>query len=321
MPLKPKSLVYGSMAAIAFASAKIAYAHGDETTTAKSEAALAWTWDPVIIAFLVLAAVLYGVGLRQLKKHSPETKVLKNWEIASFVMGWMMLVMALLSPLHKLGSMLFSAHMSQHEILMLLAAPLLVMGRPMVAALFALPIRSRMALGRVVKHAFWKHTWGLVSLPVAAWVIHGVVLWVWHVPMLYEATLRSEFIHALQHTSFLCSALLFWWTLIHGRFGRMGYGVAVVYVFSTAVHSSILGALLTFASQIWYPIYESRTAAWGLTPIEDQQLGGLIMWVPAGVVFVVVGLALFGAWLGESERRVRFTQSEALRTGGQSDVA
>jgi cytochrome c oxidase assembly factor CtaG len=134
----------------------------------------------------------------------------------------------------------------------------------------------------------------------------------WHIPALYQATLDNELIHALQHICFLGTAVLFWWTLIHGSYGRLGYGVAFLYVFTTAVHTSVLGALMTFAQRIWYPIYDGRTAPWHLTPLQDQQLGGLIMWIPSGTVFLVVGLAMFAAWLGESERRGKLSRLDAL---------
>jgi cytochrome c oxidase assembly factor CtaG len=93
----------------------------------------------------------------------------------------------------------------------------------------------------------------------------------------------------------------------------MGYGAAVIYVFTTAVHTSALGALLTFSRALWYPAYQGTTAAWGLTPAEDQQLGGLIMWVPAGVVYLVAGLLLFALWLRESERRALRREAAAER--------
>ena len=119
-----------------------------------------------------------------------------------------------------------------------------------------------------------------------------------------EATLPSDLVHTLQHVCFLGSALLFWWALIHGPQGLMGYGTAVLYVFTTSVHSGVLGALITFARKVWYPAYNETTASWGLTALEDQQLGGLIMWVPAGLVYIVAGLALCAGWMRESERRV-----------------
>ncbi|MDT7604479.1 MAG: putative rane protein, partial [Acidobacteriota bacterium] len=120
----------------------------------------------------------------------------------------------------------------------------------------------------------------------------------------FQATLRSEWVHTAQHLSFLVSALLFWWALVHGRQGLMGYGAGVLYMFTTMVHSGLLGALITFAGTVWYPAYGGLTASWGLTPLEDQQLGGLIMWIPAGLVYIVAGLALFAGWLRESESRV-----------------
>jgi cytochrome c oxidase assembly factor CtaG len=134
-------------------------------------------------------------------------------------------------------------------------------------------------------------------------MIHAVALWTWHIPVLMEAVLHNEFVHAMQHTSFLLSALLFWWALIHGRQSALNYGAAVLYMFTTALHSGLLGALITFANRVWYPAYIDRTAAWGLTALEDQQIGGLIMWVPAGLVYIVAGLALFAGWLSESDKR------------------
>jgi cytochrome c oxidase assembly factor CtaG len=155
-------------------------------------------------------------------------------------------------------------------------------------------------------------TWRVTTGALFVWLLHATAIWVWHIPYLYRASVENEFVHGLQHTMFLGTALLFWWTLVHGRYGRMGYGVAFVYVFTTAIHTSVLGALMTFTQTVWYPIYEGRTAAWNMSALQDQQLGGLIMWIPAGTVFVVLGLALLAAWIGESERRVRHTQVESL---------
>lgn len=128
-------------------------------------------------------------------------------------------------------------------------------------------------------------------------------LWLWQAPALFQATLSSDVVHTLQHISFFGSALFFWWALMHGQRGLVGYGAAVLYVFTTMMHSGLLGVLLTFATTLWYPAYARSTAVWGLTPLEDQQLGGLIMWVPAGLCYLVAGLALFIGWMGESGAR------------------
>ena len=136
-------------------------------------------------------------------------------------------------------------------------------------------------------------------------MIHAVALWVWHLPSLFQATIDNDWIHTAQHASFLGSALLFWWAIIGGRHHLSGYGMAVLYMFTTALHSGLLGALITFARSVWYPAYAHTTQSWGLTPLEDQQLGGLIMWVPAGLVYIFAGLAFVVAWMRESERRVK----------------
>lgn len=284
-------------------------AHGNETHL--SEALWGWwTWDPLVLFGLALSAFLYARGLRRLWARAGVGQGIRKWEAGAFVAGWISVVVALISPLDPLSDVLFSAHMAQHEVLMLVSAPLLVLGRTLLAVLWAFESRER--IGRWVQSPGVLSAWHGLTGPLVVWVLHAVALWVWHVPSLYEAALRNEAVHAVQHLSFFVTACLFWWTLVHGRFGRIGYGMAVFYVFTTAVHSSILGALLTVAPRLWYPIYEARTSRWNLEPLQDQQLAGLLMWVPAGVIFLVLGLALFAAWLGEAERRVAHTRSETL---------
>jgi len=189
--------------------------------------------------------------------------------------------------------------MAQHELLMVVAAPLLVLGRPIVPFLWAVPLNWRRAAGVSAATRPVSATWKWVTLPSVAWALHAAAIWVWHAPALYQATLSSETLHTLQHVSFLGSALLFWWALLHGRAGRLARPAAVIYLFTTAVHTSLLGALLTFSTRLWYPLYDSGPPAWGLTPLEDQQLAGLVMWVPAGLSYLIASLALAATWLRE----------------------
>jgi putative membrane protein len=252
-----------------------------------------WEFDPGVVVPLVVSALLYARGSRAQPVSTPRQRVY-------FWCGWATLVLALTSPLHPLGEVLFSAHMVQHELLMLVAAPLLVLSRPLVTFLWGMPFEWRRALGRSAKTEPVHHLWNLLTDPFTAWWIHAAAIWIWHAPFLFEATLTSEIAHTAQHLSFFLSALLFWWALIYAH-GRKAYGAGVFYLFTTAVHTSILGALLTFAPHPWYPGYSATTQAWGLTPLEDQQIGGLIMWVPAGLVYLAAGLWLFAAWLKESD--------------------
>jgi PQQ-dependent catabolism-associated beta-propeller protein len=263
-----------------------------------------WGLDPLVIASLLISAWLYFRGLRRMWHEAGRGRGIRRWEAAAFAAGWFALFVALVSPLHPLGEVLFSAHMTQHELLMLVAAPLIVLGRPVVAFLWSVPVVWSRRMGQWTKARWFQRGWKSITVPLAAWAIHALALWTWHVPFLFQATLRSDLVHTLQHVSFLGSALLFWWALIHGPQGALGYGVAALYVFTTSVHSGILGALITFAGTIIYPAYLHSTTSWGLTPLEDQQLGGLIMWVPAGLVYIVAGLALVAGWLRESDRRL-----------------
>ncbi|MEN3326947.1 MAG: putative rane protein [Acidobacteriota bacterium] len=263
----------------------------------------AWSFEPLVVISLVLMAVLFTLGLYRLWREAPKRRSIRTWEALCFAGGWLALFVALVSPVHAWGRVLFSAHMSQHEILMLVAAPLLVLGRALIVFLWALPLSWSRGLGNMSKIAWINRTWRALTIPLVAWLVHAVALWTWHIPVLFQATLYSDTVHTLQHLSFLLSALLFWWALIHGPQGAMGYGAAVLYLFTTSVHSGALGALLTVAGSVWYPSYAPLTASWGLTPLEDQQLGGLIMWIPASLVYVIAGLALFAGWLREADLR------------------
>lgn len=267
---------------------------------------LLYTWglDPVVLVSLALSGCLYVIGLRQLWRGAGTGRAIRTWEAAAFIGGWLTLFIALVSPLHPLGEVLFSAHMTQHELLMLVAAPLVVLGKPLIAGLWALPLTWSRRLGRWTQVTWFSKSWQAITQPLSAWAIHAVALWTWHIPYLFQATLKSDLVHTIQHIFFLGSALLFWWAIIHGPRGAMSYGAAALYVFTTSVHSGTLGALITFAGTLLYPAYRDTTGSWGLSPLEDQQLGGLIMWVPAGVVYIIAGLALCAGWIRESERTI-----------------
>jgi putative membrane protein len=204
--------------------------------------------------------------------------------------------------LHELGGVLFSAHMSQQELLMVVAAPLIVGGQLPVAFAWALggATTSRLAQSRIA-HA-WAKLWPMLTAPLFALVVHVAVLFVWHMPLLYQLTLRSDSIHAVQHASFFVSAMAFWWGLLRAR--RSNIGAAIVYLFVAMIATGMLGAFLTFASRLWYPAYATTSRAWGLDAIDDQRLGGLIMWIPGGASYLIAAMWLVATLLREpTERR------------------
>lgn len=264
-----------------------------------------WSLQPGVLLALIWGGVFYGAGVRAAPRRYLRSTL-------AFAGGCAVLAVALLSPLHALSEVLFSAHMAQHTLLITIAAPLLVLGRPLRTGLWALPRRARRAIARSqTVHALSRLTRiGAGS----AFVLHAVTLWVWHLPALYQAGLANEWVHALQHACFLITAIVFWGALLAAR-ERSRYGVAVLYLFATTVHTSILGALMTLAPVGWYPRYAAGTAAWGMSLLEDQQLAGLIMWMPAGLLYTGAALLLLAAWLRESETRALRHSLTAQATG------
>jgi putative membrane protein len=195
--------------------------------------------------------------------------------------------------------------MVQHELLMIVAAPLIAISAPLIALLWALPPALRRRGLNAVRRPPITVLWAALTAPASVFVLHAVALWIWHLPALYDYALEHEAVHIVQHFCFFGTASLFWWGIANGRYRRAGYGMAVVYVFLTALHGGVLGALLTFSPRVWYAPYLTSHRS-GLTPLEDQQLAGLLMWVPTGIILAGGGLALFAAWLRESDRNTRY---------------
>lgn len=271
-----------------------------------------WELAPGIVLPLAASAALYARGTWTLWRGGHRGRGVRAWEATAFAVGWLVLALALVSPLHEESEHLFAAHMIQHELLMVVGAPLVVLGRPVVPMLWALPPAPRAWCGRVSLRRWWRTTWRQLTEPWHAWLLHGAAIWAWHAPRLFQRTLTSDAVHAAQHASFVASALLFWWTLVHARRRGMTDGAAVLYLFTTAVHTGALGALLTFSRTLWYPAYASAGGGWGLTPLEDQQLAGLIMWIPATASYMIAALALLARTLRRSERRVAHGQATML---------
>ncbi|MDB4942061.1 MAG: hypothetical protein JWP97_1595 [Labilithrix sp.] len=268
------------------------------------EALTWWTPDPLAFGLVTVSSAIYVRGLRVL---GPNHGV-RTWERACFFAGQLALLVALVSPVDRLSDVLFSAHMSQHEIIMLVAPPLIVLGRPWVALLFALSPVARARVTRRMKEPRLLAWFRVAAHPVTVVLLHALVIWVWHVPSLFEAALRSEPVHAVQHGMFFVTAALFWWSIVRGRHGRAGYGLAALLVFATAMHTSVLGALLTVTTKLWYPLYAERAAPWGEDAAGDQSLAGIVMWVPSGVLLTLLALGLFATWLGEAARRVALAE-------------
>jgi putative membrane protein len=261
----------------------------------------AWSPDPAVLAGLAVAAVAYAVGLRRLWRAGPGAP--SGGQAAAFAAGLAAVALALLSPLDSLAHALFAAHMAQHMLLVMVAAPLLVLGAPGLPLAVSLTPGWRRRLGRLRHRPATHAARRLLTRPMVAWAVHVGTLWAWHLPGPYQAALASDAVHAAEHASFLGTAVLFWWVVLsrQGR-RRLGPGFAVLYLFAAALQGSALGALLTLAPAPLYPLQAAAAPPWGPTPLADQQLAGLVMWVPADLVYLGAAGTLFMGWLVSLER-------------------
>jgi len=256
-----------------------------------------WTLSPWVTAPLAAAALLYAIGLARLWRRSDQGRPALRGGALLFAAGWLALASALVSPLHEAGEASLAMHMIEHELIMLPAALLLVASRPGAAFLWSLPAGARAALAGLARSG--KGPWRLLTDPVAATMLQLAAIWAWHAPGLFDRALASEAWHVAQHLSFLAAALLFWWAMVHGRGGR---GLAAFCLFVTSLAGGGLGVLMAVSESAWYSGYAAMglTAA-ALTPAEDQQLAGAIMWVLGGAFHGCAALFLLWKWLRASE--------------------
>lgn len=262
-----------------------------------------WTLDPLTIALLSLIGLLYLSGLLWLRRRNHAGISMQPLALSSAALGCLALFFALIWPLDAFSESSFAAHMAQHMLLIAVAGPLLALARigiPVNAAIAAVSPATASALSLPRK---WLR---LLLLPSVVFILHGVVIWGWHLPLLFELALRIEWIHTLEHLSFLIAGYWYWTVLIrHGE--NEGYGAASLSVLSTLMHTGLLGALITFAPR---PLYVTYVQTQGSTEmaLRDQQLAGLLMWIPVGACYLIGGLAFAAAWLrtadGGKERRL-----------------
>jgi len=282
-----RALIVSSMVMAAFAEP--AAAHGDEAHALEP----AWAFDPWIVAPLLFFGLLYGFGSVRLLRRALSSRQRLSSALA-FWAGWLALAGALVSPLHWLGEHLFTLHMIEHEIVMAVAAPLIVFARPVGALFWALPRRGRQSIRRTFQAL--RDIWIYITRGNVATLLHGLVIWIWHAPMLFDAAISNTALHRLQHLSFFLAAIVFWWSALWAS----DRGIAAWHLFVTMIHTSVLGALMALAPRVLY-VAQTRTAAeWGVTPLEDQQLAGIVMWVPAGTIYAGGALVLLALWISKS---------------------
>lgn len=265
---------------------------------------LHWTAEPAVLVPILVSTLWYLVGFARVRRLRGFAQLYGWRQLLCYLAGELTLVLALLSPLDDLADQLFSAHMLQHMLLLMVAAPLLVWGRPAVGFLWAFGPVGRRRLGGA-----W-HSLGLTGgvnrlmHPVLVWILFCGVFILWHLPGPYQLALHDETVHTFEHISFILTALMFWTIVIEpsGR-RRLDYGATLLFILAAAVVSSLPGAVITLAATPLYPAYATGTTRWALSLLEDQQLAGLLMWLPGGVVYLIAAGGALLRWLEFDDNR------------------
>lgn len=253
----------------------------------------AWSFQPAIVAGLILAAGLYAIAVRH--GEGAGRRPPPVWQRMAYYGGLLTVALALLGPLDAFNDDAFFLHMVQHLALMQIAAPLILLGRPLQVFLRGLaPRYSRPVLRTLLRPRGTRWALTVLTNPLTAFLLFNGSLIFWHVPKFYDAALESGTVHEVEHLAFFATALLYWWAIIEPvpRHHKVAAGWALGSVFFTTVVANALGAVLTLAGGVIYPFYLTTTNPWNLSPQVDQQLGGLIMWIGGGMIYAAILLGM-----------------------------
>jgi putative membrane protein len=270
-----------------------------------------WNWEPSILIGTALITGLYLYAIGPLRKRYYPAEHVRTGQTICFLLGMLVMFLVLVSPLDELGdSYLFSAHMVQHLFLTIVGPPLLVLGTP---EWFVKPLLRNKVVFKIAK---------VLTYPAVAFVLYNVDFWLWHAPSLYNATLENQNIHILEHLTFIVFGFLYWWPIFSPSkdLPRLSIGGQILYLFLSGMPSVLLGAGLTFSPPLYAP-YLAAPRIWGISAATDQQLGGLIMWVPVSIGYIVIMSVLFIRWMQQMEAKQLAQEAEAYEKQEAEDGA
>ncbi|MBI4571721.1 MAG: cytochrome c oxidase assembly protein [candidate division NC10 bacterium] len=274
----------------------------------------AWGWRPDVLLVLTALGTAYVIGWWHLRKG--RARFCRPWRLVVYLAGLGFVGLALLSPIDTLASTLFLVHMVQHELLIMVAPPLLLLADPLPVLLWGLPRTLRLGMRRLlgrgarVRRILQVATW----MPVAGGIFVGN-LWAWHIPAAYEAALWSHLLHDLEHVTFFGTALLFWWPILNPAprlHGQIACGLRILYILAATFQTVALGFVIAVMDRVLYPSYAATPRLWSLSPLDDQAFGGAIM-SEGGMMFLIPLLVLISRWLNDEERRTRLREVISLR--------
>ena len=251
-----------------------------------------WSWNPIILAGLLLAAASYAYGFYHFHKHGQLANLYRRGLVKKqhpwlFGLGLFTLFIALQSPIDTLSGFLFSLHMVQHILLIMVAPPLILLGLPMPFLRWGL---VKMGIRTILE---W------FTNPLAAFLLYNLNLFLWHIPALYQAALQNELVHSLEHATFFYTAVLFWWRLIDPTRNWFPLWQSTqakwFYLIIAAPPSYILGSIFWASNEVIYPYYNHVPRLWHFTALADQQLAGMLMWAQ-GWMFFMLSMVVFFLW-------------------------
>lgn len=254
-----------------------------------------WHLHPDVIGVLLLVAGLYVLGLNRLRPAPRWLHPIEGRQVGIFFAGLLVVYVAEGTPLHELSEQyLFSAHMVQHLLITMVAPPLFMLGTP---SWFLRPVLARPGVLPVVR---------FLTSPIVAIAAFNGILAVWHVPVLYEATLQDHNIHILNHFTYVIAAVLMWWPVMGPapELPRLGYPGQMLYLFVQSLVPAILASIITFSEMVIYQTYANAPRVWDMTALADQQMGGLIMKIVGSVILWSLAIGIFFIWFRQEEAEV-----------------
>ena len=263
-----------------------------------------WSWRPEVIIPLIILGILFVAGWRRLRARGGRVTGWRTlgaaWRPVSYIAGLLVIGLALLSPFDVLVQQLFFMHMIQHLLLIMIAPPLLLLPNPLPFLLWGLPGRLRLAAGGALNSVIHKQSavgrvLRLVTTPVAVWFVFVGTIIGWHDPALYNAALRSDWVHDLEHVTMFAAGMLYWW-LVSGAGPRLHKNLSrvakIAFILAVIPPNMALGIVLAFSQQPIYAFYSDMPRLWGISAVDDQRISGVIMWIPGNMMHFMTALAL-----------------------------
>jgi len=264
---------------------------------------LEWVGLATAVIGIKAGAVVYTAGWRRYRRKLPGR--FTGTQLAAFVGGLVSLWAAIASPLDKAADKFLSAHMVQHILLLTVAPALLLLGHPLLPLLRGLPEVLRRTIAPFFLRGPLRRAGRALAHPLVALLLSSVVLWVWHLPGLFQLALRVPAVHLAEHASFFVSGLLFWYPVVQPWPSRPRWpsGAMIPYLLTADVMNTVLAAVLTFSDRVLYPAYEFQSRTGAATALSDQVLAGVIMWVPMSLAYLIPAALLTMRMLSPARRQ------------------